>query len=222
MNVFNIIGPVMIGPSSSHTAGACRLGRVAHKIMNEDQPEEVTIELSGSFARTYRGHGTDRALLAGIMGYHSDDKEVRDALEIAKARGLHYSFVPCDIPGAHPNTARIHFRLKNGREGVVMGASVGGGNIRIDEIDGLRVNFTGDNTAMLVVHDDVPGVIAAVTNLLSSHYAEMNICNFNLTRSERGGTALMTLEFDQDPPENLKMDVSTLPHVRSVSVFHAF
>lgn len=83
MNVFNIIGPVMIGPSSSHTAGACRLGRVAHKIMNEEQPEEVTIELSGSFARTYRGHGTDRALLAGIMGYHSDDKEVRDALDLS-------------------------------------------------------------------------------------------------------------------------------------------
>lgn len=222
MNVFNIIGPVMIGPSSSHTAGACRLGRVAHKVMNGEQPEKVIIELSGSFARTYRGHGTDRAILAGIMGYHSDAKEIRDALHIAKERGLHYTFVPCDIPGTHPNTARIHFRLKNGQEGTVMGASVGGGNIRIDEINGLRVNITGDNTAMLVVHDDVPGVIASVTNLLSNRYAEINIGNFSLTRSERGGTALMVLEFDQEPPATLKEDVSTLPHVRSVAVFYAF
>ena len=113
MNVFNIIGPIMIGPSSSHTAGAVRLGRVVNKVAGSDDFKELDIELSGSFARTYRGHGTDRALLAGIMGYHSYSEEIRDALQIAKDRGIDYRFIENDIPGAHPNTARIHYVLRN-------------------------------------------------------------------------------------------------------------
>ena len=106
MNVFNIIGPIMIGPSSSHTAGAVRLGRVVNKLAEGKEFKQVDIELSGSFARTYRGHGTDRALLAGIMGYHSYNEEIRDALQIAKDRGIDYRFIENDIPGAHPNTAK--------------------------------------------------------------------------------------------------------------------
>ena len=107
MNVFDIIGPVMIGPSSSHTAGAVRLGRVANKLMDGRTPAKLDIILSGSFAQTYRGHGTDRALLAGIMGYHSYSEEIRDALSIATDRGIDYTFIKKDLPGAHPNTARI-------------------------------------------------------------------------------------------------------------------
>ncbi|MFR9307844.1 MAG: serine dehydratase beta chain [Lachnospiraceae bacterium] len=127
MNIFQMIGPVMIGPSSSHTAGAVRLGRVANKIMDGSRPAELRIELSGSFAKTYQGHGTDRALLAGIMGVHSYSEEIRDALRIAEERGIRYEFVPVSIAGAHPNTARIHFRCEDGSSGVVQGASIGGG-----------------------------------------------------------------------------------------------
>ena len=203
MNVFDIIGPVMIGPSSSHTAGAVRLGRVANKLTDNRPLKKVEITLSGSFAQTYKGHGTDRALLAGIMGYHSYSAEIRDALEIAKSRGIDYTFLKEEIRGAHPNTARIHFTLEDGTEGTVQGASVGGGNILVSQINGMDVEFTGENNTILVMHQDKPGVIAAVTQLMHFEYADLNIATFHLTREARGGGAIMTIEIDGQPPEGL-------------------
>ncbi len=203
MNVFDIIGPVMIGPSSSHTAGAVRLGRVANKLMDNHPLKRVEITLSGSFAQTYKGHGTDRALLAGIMGYHSYSPEIRDALFIARKRGIDYVFLKEDIKGAHPNTARIHYILQNGEEGTVQGASIGGGNILVHQINGMNVEFTGENNTILVMHQDQPGVIAAVTQLMHFEYAELNIASFRLTREARGGNAIMTIEIDGHPPEGL-------------------
>ena len=203
MNVFDIIGPVMIGPSSSHTAGAVRLGRVANKLMDNHPLKRVEITLSGSFAQTYKGHGTDRALLAGIMGYHSYSPEIRDALAIATERGIDYVFLKEDIKGAHPNTARIHFVLQDGEEGTVQGASIGGGNILVHQINGMNVEFTGENNTILVMHQDQPGVIAAVTQLMHFEYAELNIASFRLTREARGGSAIMTIEIDGHPPEGL-------------------
>ena len=213
MNVFDIIGPVMIGPSSSHTAGAVRLGRVVNKIMDGEQPEKVTITLSGSFARTYKGHGTDRALLAGILGYHSWDAEIRDALEIAKERGLNYEFICRDIPGAHPNTAAIRFLLPDGTEGEVVGASVGGGNIRVDEVNGMRVDFNGDCSTILVMHLDRPGVIADVTHLMREKYPDANIANFRLSRKERGGESIMTIEIDGVATEGMAADLREVDNV---------
>jgi L-serine dehydratase len=203
LNVFDIIGPVMIGPSSSHTAGAVRLGRVANKLMDNHPLKRVEITLSGSFAQTYKGHGTDRALLAGIMGYHSYSPEIRDALAIATERGIDYVFLKEDIKGAHPNTARIHFILQDGEEGTVQGASIGGGNILVHQINGMNVEFTGENNTILVMHQDQPGVIAAVTQLMHFEYAELNIASFRLTREARGGNAIMTIEIDGHPPEGL-------------------
>ena len=213
MNVFDIIGPVMIGPSSSHTAGAVRLGRVVNKIMDGEKPEKVTITLSGSFARTYKGHGTDRAILAGILGYHSWDAEIRDALEIAKERQLNYEFVCRDIPNAHPNTAAIHYFLPDGTEGEVVGASVGGGNIRVDQVNGLRVDFNGDCSTILVMHLDRPGVIADVTQLMRSKYPDANIANFRLSRKERGGESIMTIEFDGVATEGMAADLREVDNV---------
>ena len=145
MNVFDIIGPVMIGPSSSHTAGAVRLGRVAWKILGEDVAQ-ADIQLAGSFAQTYRGHGTDKALIAGIMGMHSDDERIRRSLELARERGLAFSFREEDIPGAHPNTARISLVGEHGARAVVQGASVGGGNILITQITAWRSPLPGSIT----------------------------------------------------------------------------
>lgn len=165
MNVFDIIGPVMIGPSSSHTAGAVRIGRVANKLMDGKKPASLEITLSGSFARTYRGHGTDRALLAGIMGYHSWSEEIRDALQIAEARGIRYSFLRKDLPDAHPNTARIVYTLSDGTEGSVQAASVGGGNIRVDLVNDMKVDFSGDACAIAIANqlglvcDPVAGLV---------------------------------------------------------------
>lgn len=213
MNVFDIIGPIMIGPSSSHTAGAVRIGRVVNKLMDNETPESLEIILSGSFAQTYRGHGTDRALLAGIMGYHSYSEEIRDALEIATARGIRYEFIKKDLPGAHPNTARIVFRLADGTTGSVQAASVGGGNIRVDLVNDMHVDFSGESNTLLVMHHDRPGVIAAVTNLMREEYSELNICNFHLSRERRGGDAIMTIESDNLPPAKLIQDIRKLDHV---------
>ena len=214
MNVFDIIGPVMIGPSSSHTAGAVRLGRVANKLIDNRKLRKVEITLSGSFAQTYKGHGTDRALLAGIMGYHSYSPEIRDALTIARNQGIDFEFIKEDIKGAHPNTARIHYYLEDGGEGEMQGASVGGGNILVNRIDGMKVEFNGENNTILVMHRDKPGVIAAVTQLMHWEYAELNISSFHLTRQRKGGDAIMTIEIDGQPPENL---VSVIRNIENVS-----
>ncbi len=221
MNIFNIIGPIMIGPSSSHTAGACRLGRVVNKVVDNHKLTEVTIQLSGSFARTYQGHGTDRALLAGIMGFNSWSEEIRDAMQIATERGIKYEFVPKDIPGAHPNTACITFKCEDGKTGSVVGASIGGGNIRVDSIDGLDVNFSGENNTLLVLHKDTPGVIANVTNLMYWRYGDLNIGNFRLSRREKGGEALMTIELDQLPPEKLITDLRGMDNIENALFIRA-
>ena len=216
MNVFDIIGPVMIGPSSSHTAGAVRLGRVANKIMNQALPTEIIIELSGSFAKTYKGHGTDRALLAGILGYNSYSEEIRDMLNIVKQKNIRYKFITTDIPGAHPNTARIHLKGKNGETCSVEGASIGGGNIRIDYINGMQVDFTGEYNTILVLHKDKPGLIAAVTNLMREKYANVNIGNFRLSRPVKGGEAMMTIEIDGVPPQGIIEDIRKIDNVINV------
>lgn len=221
MNVFDIIGPVMIGPSSSHTAGAVRLGEVASKMLNQDEPQDVRVELSGSFAKTYKGHGTDKALLAGIMGYSSDAIEIRDIFSIADKRGIHYTFIPADIPHSHPNTARIHVVGKNGTKCCVQGASIGGGNIRVDYIDGMKVDFTGERNTILVPHYDRPGVIAAVTNIMYSKYKEVNIGNFKLSRPVKGGIAMMTIEIDGLPPAGMIEAIRSVKDVTNVILIRA-
>ena len=215
MNVFDIIGPVMIGPSSSHTAGAVRLGRVAWQIL-EDEPVKAVIELSGSFAQTYRGHGTDKALVAGIMGMNSFDERIRCSLDLAKEQGLEYEFHEVMIPESHPNTARIHLLGKNGKTVDIQGASVGGGNILVEKINGMDVSYTGQSTTILVRHFDRPGAIAAVTNFMA--YSGVNIGNFCLSRQKKGGEAIMTIEIDGEAPEKLTEQLKVLPHVISAII----
>ena len=221
MNIFDIIGPVMIGPSSSHTAGAVRLGRVANKLMNGSQPSMVRIELSGSFAKTYKGHGTDKALLAGILGYHSYSEEIRDIFAIAQAQGIHYEYIPTDIPNSHPNTARIYVTSIDGTKCEVQGASIGGGNIRVDYIDGMKVDFTGERNTILVPHHDRPGVIAAVTNIMWQNYKDVNIGNFKLSRPVKGGIAMMTIEIDGMPPAGMIEAIRSVENVTNVILIRA-
>lgn len=218
MNVFDIIGPIMIGPSSSHTAGAVRLGRVAWKILGE-RAVKADIQLSGSFAQTYRGHGTDKALIAGIMGMHSDDERIRRSLELAGEEGLAFSFTEEDIPGAHPNTARITLAGENGASCVIQGASIGGGNILVTEINGMSVSFTGQYNTLLVLHYDKPGTIAAVTNFMA--YSGTNIGNFRLSRPKKGGEAVMTIEVDGDVSDNLIQSLRILPNIINVVLIRA-
>lgn len=218
MNVFDIIGPVMIGPSSSHTAGAVRLGRVAWKILGETAVK-AEIQLSGSFAQTYRGHGTDKALVAGIMGMHSDDERIRHSLELAEEQGLSVSFETVEIPDAHPNTARIKLTGQSGAKASIQGASIGGGNILVSEVNGLSVSFTGQYNTLMVLHYDKPGTIAAVTNFMA--YSEVNIGNFRLSRPRKGGEAVMTIEVDGDVSDALMNSLKILPNIINVVLIRA-
>lgn len=218
MKIFDIIGPVMIGPSSSHTAGAVRLGYVAGKILGEP-PVQALIWLSGSFAQTYRGHGTDKALLAGILGFAPDDVRIRDSLPLAEREGLRYEFHCEDLPGTHPNTARITLTGSGGKEVTVLGASVGGGNILVSEINGMAVHVTGQSNTLVILHRDKPGTIAAVTNFVA--YSGVNIGNFRLSRPQKGGEAVMTIEVDGNVPEALVENLKILPNIIQVVLIRA-
>lgn len=218
MNVFDIIGPVMIGPSSSHTAGAVRLGRVASKLLGDDAVKAY-IELTGSFAQTYRGHGTDKALVAGIMGMNSDNECIRQSLTLAERAGLQVTFVLTNIPNAHPNTARITLTSKDGRKVVVQGASVGGGNILVTGVNGMSVSFTGQYNTILVQHLDKPGAIATVTQFMAE--SGLNIGNFRLSRERRGGEALMTIEVDGDVSDDTIRALGALEPVQSAVLIRA-
>ena len=210
--VFDIVGPVMIGPSSSHTAGAVRLGLIAGKILGEPAVR-AEINLHGSFAHTYRGHGTDKALLAGIMGFLPDDERIRDALLIARQRGLDYSFQTVKLDGAHPNTAVIYLIGITGRVTRVRGASVGGGNILITNIDGYGVELTGEYPALITIHRDRPGVITQVTNILSKY--ELNVAFMRVSRQSRGETAMMILEMDDVLSEDILEECRQVYEVQS-------
>ena len=212
MDVFDIIGPVMIGPSSSHTAGAARIGRIARALLGE-RPVRARIGLHGSFARTFRGHGTDRALAGGILGMAPDDGRIRDSLALARQQGLDIAFAPVHLEDAHPNTAQVTLTGESGRQVTVQGASVGGGSIHITRVNGMAVDVSGEHTTLIVIHRDAPGTIAAVTEELSLR--KVNICNFRLARAHKGGTAVMTIEVDGTLDEALNERVEKLPNVLS-------
>lgn len=218
MNVFDIIGPVMIGPSSSHTAGAARIGRIARELLGEE-PVAADIRLHGSFARTYRGHGTDKALVAGILGMYQDDARLRDSLALAQRQGLAVAISTVELEDAHPNTAVLALTGASGRQVSLRGASVGGGNVRITQVDGLTVEFTGQYATTIVLHRDVPGLIASVTKVMGE--AGVNICNFRLARNQKGGLAVMTIETDNAPDEALAAAIARLPHVERVTMLAA-
>lgn len=212
MNVFDILGPVMIGPSSSHTAGAVRIGLITQRLLGTT-PAKADILLHGSFARTYRGHGTDKALIAGIMGFEPDDTRIRNAYDIAGERGIKIFIHTGNIENAHPNTAKLVLTDKDLRTVELLGSSIGGGNILITEVNGLKVHITGEKITFIVLHRDRPGIIAAVTEVLAN--AGINICNFNLSRKERGGDAVMTIETEGGQSEDLNGRISALKDIIS-------
>ena len=212
MNVFDILGPVMIGPSSSHTAGAARIGRITLALLGAPAVK-AHILLHGSFAKTYKGHGTDKALIAGIMGMATDDPRIRQAPELAKEQGLAVEIETGDIDGAHPNTAQITLTDAGGRSVCLLGSSVGGGNILVTEINGMEVAVTGQQTTLIVLHRDAPGTIASVTEVMAE--AGANICNFRLSRQKRGGEAVMTIEVDGTFGPEINERIKTLDNVFS-------
>ena len=174
---------------------------------------KAVIQLYGSFAKTYKGHGTDKAIIAGIMGMAPDDERIRRTPELAEAAGLAVSIETVELDGAHPNTARILLWDASGRSVTVQGASVGGGNILITAVNGMEVQITGQYTCLIVLHRDTPGTIAAVTDVLAAH--GVNICNFRLARQKKGGEAVMTIEMDGSFDGALNREVEALPNILS-------
>jgi L-serine dehydratase len=212
-SLFDIVGPVMIGPSSSHTAGAARLGALARAVVGET-PRSAHITLHGSFATTGRGHGTDRALVAGLLGYAPDDERLPEALIIARDQGIAITFAEEDLGEVHPNTARMDMTDANGREFVVQGSSLGGGDVLVTLVNDFPVEVTGELPVLVVVHQDQPGVVAAVTARLAADV--INIASMQVAREKRGARALMLIETDEPLPEEIAMSIAAISGVTEV------
>lgn len=198
MNLFDIMGPVMVGPSSSHTAGAVRIGAMARHLLGE-APVKADIGLHGSFAATGYGHGTDKAIIAGLLGMKSDDCRIPDSFSLAKESGLEFKVQEVNIRGAHPNTAVLELFGKSGRTIKMQASSLGGGRIVVNKLDDIEVNFSGDYNTLIVHNQDKPGHVSAVTTMLAEK--SVNIANMCLYRNHRGGYAVMVMEIDQPLPE---------------------
>ncbi|MHC1685164.1 MAG: L-serine ammonia-lyase, iron-sulfur-dependent subunit beta [Clostridiaceae bacterium] len=216
-SVFDIIGPIMIGPSSSHTAGAARLGKIASTIAGEDI-KKVEFILHGSFSQTYKGHGTDRALVAGILGFKPCDERLRDSLELAKEKGIEIKFTPGDLGDVHPNTVRFLITLDNNVVVEVMGSSIGGGNILISEIDGEKVEFNNNYPTLLVKHRDIPGMLSKVSSLISDE--NINIAFLKVFRVGKGKSATMVFETDTPVNEKVISEIESLSDVESTRVIY--
>lgn len=210
-SAFDVIGPSMIGPSSSHTAGAVRLGLVARRLAG-GIPTRALIELHGSFASTGAGHATDRGIIAGLLGMATDDEGLKDAFDAARERGLEFRFETVDLgDAAHPNTARITLHTGDALRVHLTGESVGGGAIRIVEVDGFATGFTGENDLIAVWHADKPGFLARATTLLAC--VEANIATIHTARKARGTDALTLIEVDAPPPPEMMAMMHRIPAV---------
>jgi len=211
LSIFDVIGPNMIGPSSSHTAGAVSIALMARKMFPKPI-QKVTFTLYGSFAKTYRGHGTDRALLGGILGFATDDERIRDAFAHAEAMGVEYHYIIDETTITnHPNTADIDIVGINGNTLSVRGESIGGGKMKIVRIDNIDVEFTGEYSTLIVHQQDKPGVVAHITQALSEQ--QVNIAFMRLFREKKGANAYTVVESDQYIPEEILDKIRTNPNV---------
>lgn len=215
MNVFDVLGPVMIGPSSSHTAGAAKIGRVARLLLGE-RPVQAEIYLHGSFATTYHGHGSDRALVGGVLGFGADDERLRNALGIALEEGLSVRLQLANLGEVHPNTVRIALTGQSGKTVDIVASSTGGGDIKVTNLLGFSVEFDGQSNTLIILHRDRPGAIAAVTAVLAEE--GINIAQMKVAREEPGTEAIMVIETDQLCAGTGLAKIGKLPSVLAVTL----
>lgn len=199
---FDILGPIMIGPSSSHTAGAARLGKIAQEIAGEGF-HKVEFQLHGSFAQTYKGHGTDKALIAGILGMEPSDPRIKASMEIAKDKKIDIEFTVIDLGYEHPNTVKIVFKYDDKPDYYIIGSSIGGGSIIITNINGNQVEFKGNNPTIILTYSDRKGVISYVSSILAKH--NLNIASMRVTREDSIATMICEIdtEIDQDTVDEI-------------------
>ncbi|MGX8796831.1 L-serine ammonia-lyase, iron-sulfur-dependent subunit beta [Fusibacter sp. JL298sf-3] len=214
-SIFDIIGPIMIGPSSSHTAGACRIGYTAQSIIKLEITE-VTFVLYGSFAKTYKGHGTDIALLGGFLGMKPDDERIVDAFAIADNRGLQYAFIATDDEMPHPNTVKIIAKTNRLETWEIIGESIGGGKMIIKAINGIDVNYTGEYNTLVTHHRDSSGMLSRISTILSEN--RINIAFMKVYREEKGIKALSIIETDEEIAQNVIDELLKVDGIRYVNV----
>lgn len=217
-SIFDIIGPIMIGPSSSHTAGAARLGKMARCIFG-NTPKKVEMTLYGSFAKTYKGHGTDRALLGGLLGFKEDDKRIRNAKEFADEAGLDYTFIESPLDIGHPNVVKFDLYGDNNRHMSVVGRSIGGGQIMITEVDGNDMSITGDEFTLVVFHEDRPGAISLISQALSE--SDINIASMRVFRKGKYKDAVMVITTDSVVNPITVQFMRECPGIQDVMTFEA-
>jgi L-serine dehydratase len=215
-DVFSIIGPIMVGPSSSHTAGAVRIGRAARQLLG-CTPEHAVISLYGSFAETYSGHGTDLALVGGLLDFDTDDEKITEAFAEAEKAGLHYELRRGTGMSPHPNFAKI-IASAGDKKITISGASIGGGNIEIHSMNGFAAGCSGYYPTLVISHDDQIGVLVSIVGVVSG--AGLNIGFMNVDRKERSGAAMTVIECDRRPEKELLEAISGLPHIGVVSVIN--
>lgn len=216
IDIFDMLGPVMVGPSSSHTAGAARIGNMAHTLLGEDV-KRAKISLHGSFAETGLGHGTDKALVGGLLGMKCDDLRIPDAFSEAEKAGMEFGFSYVDLGDAHPNTAVLDLVGVNGKTLVMQASSIGGGRIEVNKLDGVTVSFSGAYNTLIVRNSDELGLVAAVTSILNQ--LRINVANMSVFRDKRGGTSLMVIEADQHIKPNQVEFISELPGILSATYY---
>lgn len=218
IGVFDVLGPIMIGPSSSHTAGAARLGKIAKTVVNKPM-KEITFLLHGSFKETYRGHGTDRALVAGILGMDPDDARLRNSMELAEKEGIKIKFQPADLGQVHPNTVKFLITDCDDISWEVLGSSIGGGLVAIQEINGNKVQITGEYPTIITCHDDIPGTVSKISTLFYQN--DINIAHMTLVRSQKGKSATMTLEVDEKVSADIVKEIEAVAGVNRVIVINS-
>lgn len=217
ISIFDVIGPNMIGPSSSHTAGAASMALLARKIFLPQEPVFVRFTLYGSFAKTYKGHGTDKALLGGMLGFSPDDERIRDSFEIAEKTGFRYEFIiDNETETAHSNTADIYMEDREGYTFSVRGVSVGGGKIKLTKFNNINVDFTGEYTALIIRQIDKPGVVAHITKCLAD--ANVNLAFMDMFREEKGQTAYTVIQADETIPSEVIEEIKKHDKIENVKL----
>lgn len=210
MDIFDLIGPIMVGPSSSHTAGAVRIGLVSRKLLGEEV-QRAELYLHGSFADTGAGHGTDTALVAGLLGMEPDDERIPHSFEYAENVGLEFSFGVTELRAAHPNSVLLKLWGKSGAELEIVAASVGGGRIQIRRLGGMETCFSAEQPTLIIKNEDQPGSVADVSRVLAQR--GINIGTFRVNRDGRGGCAVMVIECDAPISEDVVKYISSLPGI---------
>lgn len=216
MNLLDIVGPVMVGPSSSHTAGAVKIGNVCRKLLGEEVIE-AKIFFHGSFLATGKGHGTDRAIVAGLLGWNVDDIRIPNSFQLAREAGLEFTIMGIDLGDVHPNSVKMYLTGKNGKTLEVVACSIGGGRIQICELDGMTAKFSGEYPTLIVNNIDQPGHVTEVTSMLG--HKSVNIATMQLFRDSRGGNAVMVIECDQEVPQESIRWLERLEGIVKVTYF---